>query len=86
MNVLLTFETISAALNCEGVFKKLRITCNVIPFPRKIGTSCNYAIATETDDVQDLCVMLKKNGAEYKKVFQCVGKEFEEIFFIGEKL
>jgi hypothetical protein len=79
---LFTFETVSAALNCELVFKELSIACRIIPVPRALDSSCTYAIVTETADIPDLCAALKTKGAAYKKVFRCAGaggRDFEEL-------
>ncbi|GHV83267.1 hypothetical protein AGMMS50212_06070 [Spirochaetia bacterium] len=87
--VLFTFETISAALNCELVIKGLKKLgaeqtiiggCRVIPVPRKLEASCTYAIVAETGDITGLCTSLGAKGANYKKVFRFVGEQdFEEL-------
>jgi hypothetical protein len=41
--------------------------------PRKLDSSCGYAIAAETGDIAGLCASLRQNGADYKifpKVFR----------------
>ncbi|MDR3144786.1 MAG: DUF3343 domain-containing protein [Treponema sp.] len=48
MTLLLTFETISAALDCEGILSETGRPCRVIPVPRSLGSSCVYAIRLET--------------------------------------
>jgi hypothetical protein len=77
MKLLYTFTTVSAALEAEQAFKKARLPCRVVPTPRALGASCNYAIILETEDAEEGGV-LGGNGVEYAKVFRCVegaGKE-----------
>jgi hypothetical protein len=71
VNILFTFETVSAALDCEMVFKGLEIPCRIIPVPRTLSASCAYAITAETGDPAGLCETLRQKGAEYAKVFRC---------------
>jgi hypothetical protein len=70
VNVLFTFETVSAALNCESIFKDLEIPCRIIPVPRALSASCAYALTAETGDVRGLCERLRQQGAGYVKVFR----------------
>ncbi|MDR2258298.1 MAG: DUF3343 domain-containing protein [Treponema sp.] len=70
MNVLFTFETVSAALDCEGLFKELEIPCRIIPVPRALSASCAYALTAETADVSGLRETLRQQGAGYVKVFR----------------
>lgn len=71
MKVLFTFETVSAALDCERLFQELAISCRIIPVPRSLSVSCAYAITAETGDWRGLCEALRQKGAEYGKVFCC---------------
>jgi hypothetical protein len=66
VNALFTFDTVSAALNCERVFKRLNTPCRIIPVPRALESSCGYAITAETDDIDALGASLRANGANYK--------------------
>jgi hypothetical protein len=70
VNILFTFETISATLNCEMVFKELRILYRIIPVPRALDSSCAYAIITEAADIDGLCEQLGQKYGNYKKVFR----------------
>ncbi|GHV74125.1 hypothetical protein AGMMS49940_14270 [Spirochaetia bacterium] len=74
MILLYTFKTISAALDAEQAFKNAPFSCKVIPMPRALGVSCNYAITVESDTVAD-----EAAGVEYEKVFRCTGEAYEEI-------
>ncbi|MHC6202153.1 DUF3343 domain-containing protein [Breznakiellaceae bacterium SP9] len=80
MELLFTFATISAALNAQAVFKTLQTPCQVIPLPRALGTSCTYALSTETEDLPCLCTTLKARGVDYLKVFRVEGpKGYQEL-------
>jgi hypothetical protein len=70
VNVLFTFETVSAALDCELLCKELEIPCRVIPVPRALSASCAYALTVETGDGPGLCESLRRKGAGYVKVFR----------------
>jgi hypothetical protein len=70
MEVLFTFETVSAALDCEQLFRELDIPCRIIPAPRTLSASCAYAIRAETADLSGLCETLRRKGAEYGKIFR----------------
>jgi hypothetical protein len=86
VNVLFTFETVSAALDCEMMFKALKTPCRIIPVPRALSSSCAYAITAETAAPADLCETLRQRGAEYVKVFRCEaapGKGETYEFFAG---
>ncbi|MDR2739231.1 MAG: DUF3343 domain-containing protein [Treponema sp.] len=69
MNVLLTFATVGAALDCELIFKELEIPCRVVPVSRT-SSSCVFAISTETEDPEGLGDLLRQRGAEYVKIFE----------------
>jgi hypothetical protein len=71
VNVLFTFETVSAALDCELIFRALETPCRIIPVPRALSSSCAYALITETGDPAGLRALLRQRGAGYVKVFRC---------------
>jgi hypothetical protein len=68
--MLFTFETVSAAPDCEQIFQGLDIPCRVIPAPRVFSSSCMYAISTETGDPDGLGELLRQRGAGYAGMFQ----------------
>jgi hypothetical protein len=70
VKALFTFETVSAALDCELIFQGLEIPCRVIPAPRRLSSSCVYAISAETGDPRGLGDLLRQRGAEYVRVFE----------------
>jgi hypothetical protein len=70
VNVLFTFETVSAALDCELFCRELEIPCRIIPVPRVLSASCAYALTAETGDPSGLCESLRRKGAGYVKVFR----------------
>jgi hypothetical protein len=84
VKVLLTFETIGAALDCEGILKDAGTPCKVIPVPRSLGVSCNYAVTLETEDPRLLCDDLRGKGAEYNRIFQHVEDPGKSRFFKSE--
>jgi hypothetical protein len=59
---LYTFKTISAALDAEKVLKNAQYSCRVIPMPRALGVSCNYALTLEYGD----SCSLHPAGVEYE--------------------
>jgi hypothetical protein len=70
VNVLFTFETVSAALDCEALCGELKIPCRIIPVPRAVSASCAYALTVETGDASGLSESLRRKGAGYVKVFR----------------
>jgi hypothetical protein len=76
MILLYTFKTISAALDAEQALKNARFSCRIIPMPRALGASCNYAITLENADGEDSARIA---GVAYEKVFRCTGEAYEEV-------
>jgi hypothetical protein len=90
VKALFTFETVSAALEGERVFKELGIPCRIIPVPRALSTSCAYALTAETADFSGLREALRQKGAAYVKVFRCEsppgrGETYELIAGPGDR-
>jgi hypothetical protein len=86
VTLLFTFETVSAALNCEDILKTAGRSCRVIPVPRSLSASCAYAISLEAGSPEDPaapCRDLRSAGAGFVKAFRCTeagGKEqYDEI-------
>jgi hypothetical protein len=73
MKLLFTFQTVSASLDSEEAFERAGISCQVIPVPRAVSFSCNYAVTVETRNPSGLCAYLKAEGVEYAKAFRCSG-------------
>jgi hypothetical protein len=69
VKALFTFETVSAALDCELIFQGLEIPCRVAPVPRGLSTSCGYAVSAETGDPEGLGALLRQRGAGYVNIF-----------------
>ncbi|MDR2403900.1 MAG: DUF3343 domain-containing protein [Spirochaetaceae bacterium] len=93
MTLLFTFETVSSALDCEGILKKSGCSCRVIPAPRSLSASCVYAISLETHSPGDtggiagdpgaFCRDLRARGGGFARVFRRTetgGKETYEEF------
>jgi hypothetical protein len=76
MILLYTFKTINAALEAEQALKNAQRSCRVIPVPRALGTSCNYAITLEAGE--DTALKFSISGVAYEKVFRCTGKAGKE--------
>jgi hypothetical protein len=79
VNVLFTFETVSATLDCELIFKEMKTPFRIIPVPKVLSSSCGYALTMESGDPAGLCKTLHQGGTEYVKVFRCevLPDEFE---------
>jgi hypothetical protein len=71
MTVLFTFDTVSAALEGEQVFKHAHIPCRIIPVPDALSTSCNYSLRLETAEPQVCAALLGAQGVEYAGIFRC---------------
>jgi hypothetical protein len=70
MNLLVTFETVSAALEGEIIVKELGLPCRIIPVPRALSASCGYAVSVETGDAEGFREGLRRRGASFVRIFR----------------
>jgi len=74
MNLLFTFKTFSDVFLCEKIGKTAGLSCRVIPVPRSLGVTCEYAAEIQNiideNDVYAVLEILKKNHLQYIKVFR----------------
>jgi hypothetical protein len=70
MELLVTFETVSAALEGETIVKELGVPCRIIPVPRALSASCGYAVSVETGDPAGFCEGLRRRGASFVRIFR----------------
>jgi hypothetical protein len=71
VKLLVTFETVSAALEAEILCKDLGVPCRIIPVPRALSLSCGYALSAEAVDAAGFCGGLRCRGASFVRVFRC---------------
>jgi hypothetical protein len=70
MDLLVTFETVSAALEGELLVKDMGIPCRIIPVPRALSASCGYALSVEAGDAGEFCGGLRDRGVSFVRVFR----------------
>jgi hypothetical protein len=83
MNLLFTFKTFADAFLCEKTGKAAGLSCRVIPVPRSLGVSCEYAAEIQNIDEADvytILALLKKNGLRYTKIFHSLLTADGEIY------
>ena len=71
MQLLVTFGAIGDAFRCDRCLKAAQFSCEVIPEPRHLGLSCNYAVAVEGIDeteVNRVLDVLARNGIKYVRL------------------
>jgi hypothetical protein len=71
VELLVTFETVSAALEGEIITRELGVPCRIIPVPRTLSSSCGYALSAEAGDAAGFCEGLRRRGASFVRVFRC---------------
>jgi hypothetical protein len=69
MTLLITYDNITGALLGEKTLKDSGVPCNIIPVPRTLGDSCNYALEFTAGNLDALLKLLREKGALYAKVF-----------------
>jgi hypothetical protein len=83
MNLLFTFKTFADAFLCEKIEKAAGLSCRVIPVPRSLGVTCEYAAEVQNidkSDVYTILELLKKNDLQYTKVFHSMLTTEGEIY------
>ena len=83
MNLLFTFKTFADVFSCEKAGKAAGLSCRVIPIPRSLDVSCDYALEIqdiEEPDFYSILEMLKKNNLQYIRVFHSSTTENGEVY------
>jgi len=72
MKLLLTFKSYADVFLCEKAGNGAGLSCHVIPVPRSLGITCDYAVEIQNVDennVYAILELLKKNNLQYTKIF-----------------
>jgi hypothetical protein len=72
LKLLITFETIGAALDFEKVMKDKQLPIKIIPTPRCLGVTCSYSALIDYQQHIDISDFLQTNGVAYSKLYQIV--------------
>jgi len=83
MKLLLTFKTFADVFLCEKIGNKAGLSCLVIPVPRSLGVTCEYAVEiqnTDENDVYTILELLKKNNLQYTNIFHSHFTEDGEVY------
>ena len=73
MNVLFTFKTFADVFLCEKTGKAAGLSCRVIPVPRSLNVTCDYAaeiLNIDENEIFTVLELLKKNGLQYVRIFR----------------
>lgn len=86
MKFLVTFYTVSAAMQLEKVLCARGTVCKIIPVPRRLSSSCGYALEVETAEIDALCAEMQENNPEWQAVYSVNvadgEEEYEETFSV----
>jgi hypothetical protein len=83
MKLLLTFKTYADVFLCEKTGNRAGLSCLVIPVPRSLGVTCDYAVEIQDiveNDVYAILELLKKNNLRYTKIFHSQLTDDGEIY------
>ena len=83
MNLLFTFKTFADVFLCEKTGKAAGLSCRVIPVPRSLDITCEYAAEIQNideNDVYTILELLKKNDLQYTRVFHSLPTADGEIY------
>jgi hypothetical protein len=72
MNFLFTFKTFVDVFSCEKIGNAAGLSCRVIPVPRSLDISCEYATEFQNIDECDfytILELLKKNNLSHIRAF-----------------
>ena len=72
MKLLFTFKTFADVFLCEKIGNGAGLSCHVIPVPRSLGVTCDYAVEIQNideNDVYAILELLKKNNLQYTRIF-----------------
>ena len=70
--MLFTFKTFADVFLCEKIGNGAGLSCHVIPVPRSLGVTCDYALEIQNVDENDIYAileLLKKNNLQYTRMF-----------------
>ncbi len=70
MNLLFTFPTTNDAMRAEKFLKSEEIECQLKPVPRKISSSCGYALAANFDNIDKPGIILLAEGIELEGCYE----------------
>ncbi|MDR0386959.1 MAG: DUF3343 domain-containing protein [Treponema sp.] len=83
MNLLFTFKKFSVVFLCEKIIIAAGLSCRVVPVPRSLGVTCEYAAEIKNidkSDVYTIFALLKKRDLQYTKVFHSILTEDGEVY------
>jgi hypothetical protein len=83
MKLLFTFKTFADGFLCEKIGNVAGLSCHVIPVPRSLGVTCDYALEIQNvdeNDVYTILELLKRNNLQYTKIFHSHLTEDGEVY------
>jgi hypothetical protein len=83
MNLLFTFKKFSDVFSCEKIIKAAGLSCRVVPVPRSLGVTCEYAAEIrniEAPGVYRVLALLKEEGLQYTRIFHSIPTENGEVY------
>jgi hypothetical protein len=72
VKLLVTFGAICDAFRCDECLKAAEFICEVIPESRRLGLTCNYAVAVEgigENEVNRVLEVIARNDIKHVRLF-----------------
>ena len=67
----ITFRSVTPAQKGENLLRKFGYRCSLQRTPRWMEEKgCGYCLRTQTDRLEEVTGLLRKNGVDYRKVYQ----------------
>jgi hypothetical protein len=91
LKLIVTFQTVGAALAFENTMKAKQRPVKIIPTPRCLGVTCSYSAVIEYQQNINLSDLLQNDLAEYEysKIYQIIvnnkGDEVYEPYICKEE-
>ncbi|EYE88658.1 hypothetical protein Q428_06790 [Fervidicella metallireducens AeB] len=71
--IVITFESINFAMQCEVVLKTEKIDYQIMPTPREITLSCGISIRTSDKYLDKVIELIKTKRIRNKDIYEIIG-------------
>lgn len=81
--IVITFESINFAMQCENVLKSRKIEYVIMPTPREITLSCGISVRTNIENLSEIMELIESQTIRNKEIYEITGigkgKEIRKI-------
>ncbi len=85
MILLVTFHSVGNALQAQTLLAKHAVRCTVIPVPRRVSSSCGYALEASGMAASSLAAAMDAAGVEWDAVYRQSGEETEDRYELAAR-